>query len=81
MNGRLAGTASQHMKPPTASNNNASPVWRGRVVLAKHSLFDPHYGMFLSLLYILIVKWTTLIFQFETVPPARCETEITEQLF
>ena len=34
-----------------------------RIVLAKHSLFDIHCGMFLSLRYILIVKYTTLIFQ------------------
>ena len=49
--------------PPTASNNNGGPSMGCRIVLAKHSLFDIHCGMFLSLRYILIVKYTTLIFQ------------------
>ena len=50
-------------QPPTASNNNGEPSMGCRIVLAKHSLFDIHCGMFLSLRYILIVKYTTLIFQ------------------
>ena len=51
-------------QPPTASNNNGEPSMGCRIVLAKHSLFDIHCGMFLSFLrYILIVKYTTLIFQ------------------
>ena len=51
-------------QPPTACNNNGEPSMGCRIVLAKHSLFDIHCGMFLSFLrYILIVKYTTLIFQ------------------
>ena len=51
-------------QPPAASNNNGEPSMGCRIVLAKHSLFDIHCGMFLSCLrYILIVKYTTLIFQ------------------
>ena len=66
------GRSDWSMEPSTVSNNNASRVRRGRIVLAKHSLFDPHYGMFLSLLYILIVKYTELIFQFSAGECAEC---------